>query len=68
MWPQGEPFLAPWAYFKQIGTGLLGDATYQISRLYALRFQRRRFVHVFPISAFVKHVTPWTGPFLATEA
>ena len=29
---------------------------------------RRRFFHVFPISAFVKHVTPGPGPFLAPGA
>ena len=26
---------------------------------------RLRFFHAFPISAFVKHVTPGAGPFLA---
>ena len=35
-----------------------GNATYQISRLYDLSFQTIRIFHVFPISAYVKHVHP----------
>ena len=45
------------------GRGLLGDATYQISRIQALWFQTRRFFHVFPIYAYVKHMTPRAGHF-----
>ena len=41
-WPQGYNL-------KTLGRGPLDDATYQISRLYALWFQTRRFFHVFPI-------------------
>ena len=50
-WPQGHDL-------NKLGRGLLDDATYQISRLNVLWFQRRRVLHVFPISAYVKHVTP----------
>ena len=35
------------ANFHKLGRGPPGDATYQISRLYAVLFQKRRFVHVF---------------------
>ena len=38
-WPQGH-------YLNKLGRGPLVDATYQISRRYALWFQTRRFVHV----------------------
>ena len=34
---------------NKLGGGPLGDVTYQISRLYAMWFQTRRFFHVFPI-------------------
>ena len=34
--------------FNKLVRGPLGDATHQISRLYALWFQTRRFFHVFP--------------------
>ena len=40
--PQGHNLI-------KLGRGLLGDATYQISRLYALWFQTRRFFHVFSL-------------------
>ena len=39
----------------------------KISRLYALWFPTRRFYHVFPILAYVKHLTPRAGPFLAAR-
>ena len=41
-WPQGYNL-------NKLGRGSLGDASYQISRLYALWFQTRRFFMVFPI-------------------
>ena len=33
--PRVGPFFAPWLNFNKLGRGLLVDATYQISRLYA---------------------------------
>ena len=36
-WPQGY-------HLNKLGRGLLGDATYKLSKLYALWFQRRRFL------------------------
>ena len=36
---------------------------YQGSRLYGIRLED--FFHVFPYYAYVKHVTPGAGPFLA---
>ena len=41
-WPQ-------WHNLNKLSRGLLGHATYQISRLYALWFQTRRFFHVFSL-------------------
>ena len=43
---------------NRLGRSPLDDATYQILRLKALWFQTRRFFHVFPIYAYVKHVNP----------
>ena len=42
-------FLAWGHNLNNLCRGLLGHATYHISRLYALRFQTRRFFHVFPM-------------------
>ena len=42
IWPQGH-------ILNKLGRGLLGDATYQITRVYALSFKTRRDVHDFPI-------------------
>ena len=36
--PGAGPFLAQGPNLNKLGRGLLGDATYQISRLYALWF------------------------------
>ena len=56
-WPQGHNL-------NKLGRGPLGDATYKISRLYAL-WAQTRFFHVFP---YVKHGTPGVGPFSAPGA
>ena len=47
--PGVGPLLAFGDSLNKLGRGPLGDATYQISRLLALRFQTRRFFHVIPI-------------------
>ena len=39
-----------------------------VSRFYALLFQARRFINVFPIKAYVKHGIPGVGPFLTPGA
>ena len=49
-------------YLHNLGRGPLGDATYQISRLYVIWFQTR-FFHVFPYIGYVKHATPGAGHF-----
>ena len=60
------PFLAQGYNLNKLGKSPLGDATYQISRLEALRFQRRRLFHVFPCISLCKTiVTPGVRPFLA---
>ena len=56
---------------NKLGTGPLGDAIYQISRLYDLWFQTRRFFFMFSLlkhNPYVKLVTSRAGPFLAPGA
>ena len=60
-WPQDH-------YLKKLNIGQLDDVSYQISRLLALWFQKRRFFHVFSIKTHVKHVNLRTGLFLAPVA
>ena len=56
-WPQGHNL-------NKLGRGLLGDATYQISRLFAMWISQEDCFHVvFPIKAYVKDVTPGRGHF-----
>ena len=43
----------------------LGDATYRMSRLEVIE---KKIFHVFTILAYVKHVTPRAGLFLAPGA
>ena len=50
-------------YLNKLGSGSLGDATYPISRLYALWFQTRLFFHFFSVNVYVKHVNPKAVPF-----
>ena len=57
----GKPFLAPRAFLNKLGRGPLGDATYQISRLYGLWFQTTRFFHVFRYIGLCKTCDPWGG-------
>ena len=60
-WPQGDNL-------NKLGRCPLGEATYQISRLYALCFQTRRYVMFFSVQVYVKHVIPWARPVLAQGA
>ena len=46
------------------GRGPADKATYQISKTWAFWFQTGRFLKVFPIWFYVKHVNPGAGPFL----
>ena len=47
MWPSGQGhFWHQGHNLNKLGRCLLGDATYQISRLYVLCFQRRRFFKI----------------------
>ena len=45
-------------YLNKLGRRPLGDATYGISRLYALLFKTKKISSRFPICAYVKHMTP----------
>ena len=53
--PRRGLFLPPGYNLNKLGRGSLGDASYQMSRLYAVLFRTRIFFHV----------SPWEGPFLA---
>ena len=63
-----DHFWPPGYNLNKLGRGLLGDATYQISRLYALWFQTRRFFQYFPYISLCKQCDPRVGPFLAPGA
>ena len=61
LWPQGHTL-------NKVGKGPLGDATYQISRLYALWFPTGRFFHVFPYISLCKTCDLPAGTFFAQGA
>ena len=54
-WPKGYNL-------NNLGRGLLDEATYQISKTWAFWFQSRRFLKVFLMLVYLKHVCPWAGP------
>ena len=45
--PQVGPFLPQWYNLNKLGRGLLGDATYQISKLYYLLVSEKKIFKVF---------------------
>ena len=53
-WPQGHNF-------NKLGRGQLGDVSYQISRLYVLRFQTSFFPMFFPYISLCVMCDPWGG-------
>ena len=62
MWPPGQDNFWPKGHnLNKLGRGSLGDATYQITRLYALWFQTRRFFHVFPYISLCITCDPEAG-------
>ena len=68
--PRAEPFLAPGALhvFEKLGRDTLGGVTYKIylgSR--HCGFRQEEFFHVFPLQAYVKHLTPGTGLYYVTR-
>ena len=58
MTPRAGQILAQGYHLSKIGRGLRGDATYQISRLFALGFQTRRFFSHFPYISLCKACDP----------
>ena len=44
---------------NKLGTGPHGDAAYQISKLYAFNFQRRRILKIGFFVSMFQLVTPW---------
>ena len=63
--PWGVAIFGPWSNLNKLGRGLPDDASYQISRLYALWFQTRSFFHVSPNKSLCKTCDPKAEPFLA---
>ena len=61
--PRRADFVAQGQDFNSLGIGQLGDVTKHICRLLALWFQRKRFILVFPILSYIKHVNPGRGHF-----
>ena len=65
-WAGAGHFLPQRHNLNKLGRCRLGYATYKISRLYTLSDKKNIFV--FPIYAYVKHMTTGMGPFLAPGA
>ena len=53
---------------NKLNKGLRGDATYQISKLYAVQFQRRRTLKFFFFVPMFQTCDPGRGPILAPGA
>ena len=68
MTPGARPLFAQGHNLNKVVRGPLGDATYQISRPYALWFQTRNFFHVCPYINLCKTCDPRAGPFFASGA
>ena len=60
-WAQGE-------HMNKIDKGLQGNAKYQISKLYAFQFQRRRILRLVFFVPMFQLVTPGVGPVLTPGA
>ena len=52
----------------ELGRGPHGDATYQISNLYAFQFQRRRILKIGFFVPMFQLMTPKVGPVLSPGA
>ena len=62
------PVLTPSASYKQIGRGPQGDAIYQISKVQAFQFHRRRILKFSFFVPMFQLVTPEAGPVLTPGA
>ena len=60
-WPQGH-------FMDKLGRGPQEDATYQISNLYAIQYQRRKILNMGFFVPMLHLVTPVVGPVLTPEA
>ena len=57
--------LGPWdLHLNKLGRGSLGNATYQISNIWAKWFWRRRFLNIFLCFLWFEPRTPWRGAIL----
>ena len=69
LWPPGRGQFWPQVHsMKKLGRGPQGDATYKISNLYAIQFQRRRILKIGFFVAMFRFVTPGAGPVLTPGA
>ena len=69
MTPRAGLVLSPGAFFmNKHGRGPKGDVTYQLSNLYAIRFQRRKILKMGFFVPMFQLVTPGAGPVLTSGA
>ena len=66
--PRAGLVLSPGAFMNKLGRGSLGDATYQISNLYAIQFQRRKILKMCFFVPMFQLMTPGEGPVLIPGA
>ena len=61
--PRAGLFWSQWHIINKLGRGPPDDDTYQLSKLYAMWFQTRRFFHNCPYVSPCKTCDPSVGPF-----
>ena len=60
LWPLTRSHLGPWdLHLNKLGRGSVGNATYQISNIWAMWFWRRRFLNYFYAFLWFEPRTPW---------
>ena len=68
MTPGAGPVLTQGHHMNKLGRGPQGDATYQISNLYAIQFQKRKILKMGFFVPMFQLVTPGAGPVLTPGA
>ena len=68
MTPRARLVLTPGGFYEQLGRGPQGDATYKISNLYAIQYQRRKILKMGFFVPMFQLVTSGAGPVLTTGA
>ena len=68
MTPRAGLVLTPGAFMNKVGRGPQGDATYQISNLYAIMYQRKKNLKMGFFVPMFQLVTPGAEPVLTPGA